>query len=96
MLNRDVIKFIQEMLNDDAKKVQSMANGFGEGCSYYQGYIAHCRDFSAKLQKIAETFPDDEINIVPDIPDVSEIAPLTIEELSKVLLIARNNDHEEN
>jgi len=88
MVNRDVIKCIQIMLNDDAEKVQPMANGFGEGCSYYQGYIAHCRDFSAKLEKFAETFPPNEINIVP------EIALLTIETLSKALE-ARDNDNEE-
>ncbi len=93
----DMIEAMQIMLSEDAESVRSQANDIsGPGAAYYEGYIAHCRDFSAKLQKIAETFPDDEINIVPDIPDVPEITPFTIEELSKALIIARNNDHEKN
>lgn len=55
----DMIEAIQIMLSEDAESVRSQANDIsGQGAAYYEGYIAHCLAFSARLQKIKENLKE--------------------------------------
>ena len=55
----DMIEVIQIMLSNDANSVRSQANGIsGPGSAYYEGYIAHCLAFSARLEKIKENMKE--------------------------------------
>jgi hypothetical protein len=52
---------MQIMLSEDAESVRSQANDIsGPGAAYYEGYIAHCLAFSARLQKIKENIKEDK------------------------------------
>ena len=55
----DMIEALQQMLSADADSVRSQTNDIsGSGAAYYEGYIAHCLSFSARLEKIKENMKD--------------------------------------
>jgi len=57
----DMIETMQQMLSADADSVRAQANDIsGPGAAYYEGYIAHCLAFSAKLQKIKENIKEEK------------------------------------
>ena len=57
----DMIEAMQIMLSEDADSVRSQANDISRpGAAYYEGYIAHCLSFSARLQKIKENIKEDK------------------------------------